>query len=159
WGDYDNDGNLDLVATHFSGQTSTLYHNQGPPTFALSPVSGPISTLAGSWVGSAWGDYDNDGSLDLFVAEDGGPGALYHNDGPPNYTFPRVTTGPVVTDPGNAFGAVWGDYDRDGQLDLLVTDRLSNGNRLYHNEGNPNHWITVRCLGRESNGAAIGARV
>jgi len=159
WGDYDNDGNLDLVGVHYLGQKCTLYHNSGSPTFALTPVASAVSALSGSWVGSAWGDYDNDGSLDLFVAQDGGASALYHNDGPPAYSFTRVLTGPVATDAGNAFGAVWGDYDRDGQLDLFIADHQALGNRLYHNEGTPNHWLTVRCRGAAPNTAAIGARV
>jgi len=159
WGDYDNDGNLDLVVAHYSGQSCTLYHNGGPPTFTLTPVASPVSTPAGFWVGTAWGDYDNDGALDLFVAYDGAAGALYHNDGPPAYTFTRVTSGPIASDPGSAFGAAWGDYDRDGQLDLFVTDRTGGGNRLYHNGGTANHWLGVRCAGTVSNRSGIGARV
>jgi hypothetical protein len=160
WGDYDNDGAVDLLVVHYQTQRCTLYHNGGPPAFDLTPVASTIATAAGNWVGSAWGDYDNDGNLDSFVAQDNGaPGALYHNDGPPGYGFTRVTTGPIATDAGYAFGAVWGDYDRDGQLDLFVTDRLGSGNRLYHNEGAANHWLTVRCIGTTSNRAGIGAKV
>ncbi|MFI5371854.1 MAG: FG-GAP-like repeat-containing protein, partial [Candidatus Eisenbacteria bacterium] len=160
WGDYDNDGWLDLVVTHYSGQPNTLYHNSGPPLFTLTPVTTSIvSSEVGSWVGSAWGDFDNDGNLDLYVANDGAPGALYHNGGPPDYGFTRITTGAVATDVDNAFGAVWGDYDRDGQLDLFVADHAGNRNRLYHNDGNGNHWLTVRCRGTISNRTAIGAKV
>ncbi len=159
FGDYDNDGHLDLVVAHYQGQTNTLYHNAGAPSFTLTPVASAVSSAAGSWVGTAWGDYDNDGALDLFVAQDGGSSALFRNGGPPGYALTRILTGPVATDAGNAFGAAWGDYDRDGQLDLFVTDRLANGNRLYHNQGNANHWLTVRCAGTASNRTGIGARV
>lgn len=164
WGDYDNDGNLDLVVAHYQGQKSTLYHNSGSPLFQLVPVDTSIvSNDPGSWVGSSWGDYDNDGSLDLYMANDGGAGALYHNSGPPGYGFTKVTTGPVATDVSNRFGAVWGDYDRDGQLDLFVARGGAPGNSgknlLYHNAGNPNHWLTVRCAGTISSRTALGAKI
>jgi len=110
-------------------------------------------------VGTAWGDYDNDGYLDLFVANDGAPSALWHNNGPPGYGFTRVTTGAVAADVGAYFGAVWGDYDRDGQLDLLALDHTGAKNHLYHNDGNANHWLTVRCVGATPNTSAVGAKV
>ncbi len=160
WGDVDNDGDLDLFVAHYQGQKSTLYRNGGAPAFTLTPDAASIaSNEFGNWVGSAFGDFDNDGALDLFVARDGGAGALYHNDGPPGYGFTKITTGAIATDFVNAFGAVWGDYDRDGQLDLFVADHLGAGNRLYHNGGTANHWLTVRCRGGASNRAGLGARV
>jgi len=162
WGDYDNDGYLDLIVAHYPNQAPTLYHNSGPPDFNLVPMdTSGVSHTVGNWVGTAWGDYDNDGNLDLFVANDGGTSALWHNDGPPGYGFTRVTTGVVATDVANYFGAVWGDYDRDGQLDLLGLDRLGGKNHLYHNDGNANHWLTVRCEGAATgtNRSAIGAKV
>ncbi len=160
WGDYDNDGWLDLVVTHYTGQPNTLYHNSGPPAFTLTPVAGSsIAATAGNWVGSAWGDYDNDGALDLYLANDGAAGALFHNDGPPSYGFTQVTTGPVATDLMNAFGAVWGDYDRDGQLDLFVADHVGSGNRLFHSTGGGGHWLTLRGRGTASNRSAIGAKL
>lgn len=160
WGDYDNDGWLDLVVAHYTGQPSTLYHNSGPPAFTLDPVAGsPIAATAGNWVGTAWGDYDNDGALDLYLGNDGAAGSLFHNDGPPAYGFTKVTSGPVATDAFSAFGAVWGDYDRDGQLDLFVADHTGAGNRLYRNTGGGGHGLTVRCVGTTSNRSAIGAKV
>lgn len=160
WGDYDNDGYLDLFVAHYTNQKSTLYRNAGPPNFTLVPVDTSIvSNEIGKWVGSAFGDIDNDGDQDLYVANDGAAGALYLNAGPPGYGFGKVTTGPVATDVGNNFGAVWGDYDRDGQLDLFVANRLAQGNRLYRNQGNPNHWLTIRCAGTSSNRSGIGAHV
>ena len=160
WGDYDNDGWLDLVVTHYTGQPNTLYHNSGPPLFTLDPVIGSaIAATAGNWVGSAWGDYDNDGALDLYLGNDGAAGALLHNDGPPGYGFTKVPTGVLSSDLVNAFGAVWGDYDRDGQLDLFVADHVGSGNRLYHNSGGGGHWLTLRGHGTASNRSAIGAKL
>ncbi|HTK80865.1 MAG TPA: FG-GAP-like repeat-containing protein [Bacteroidota bacterium] len=160
WGDFDNDGNIDLVVTNTLGQNNILYHNGGPPNYALTPVSSSIvSNDGGNSVGSAWGDVDNDGDLDLFVANDGGNNFLYLNDGPPNYTFTKVTLGVVVNDGGNSFGAVAGDYDNDGFLDLFVANRLNQQNFLYHNDRNSNHWIELLLGGTISNPTAIGARV
>jgi hypothetical protein len=160
WGDYDNDGNMDLFQADYLGQKSILYHNSGAPNYTLVPVdTGIVSNDPGSWVGSGWGDYDNDGYLDLYVANDGGHGALYHNNGPPGYGFTKITTGPIGTDVANSFGCAWGDYDRDGQLDLFVANRSNQPNFLYHNQGNSNHWIGVRCTGTASNRSGIGTKV
>lgn len=160
WGDYDNDGAPDLFVANTLGQNNVLYHNGSSPGYALSALGvGVVSNDGGSSVGSAWGDYDNDGDLDLFVANDGGNNFLYDNSGPPGYTFTKVTTGSAVNDGGNSFGAVWGDYDRDGWLDLFVANRLNQKNFLYHNDGGSNHWLTLRLAGTASNRSAIGAKV
>ncbi len=160
WGDYDNDGSLDLFVANTLSQNNVLYHNSGPPLYSFTPVvSSIVSNDGGSSVGSAWGDYDNDGDLDLFVANDGGNNYLYQNDGPPNYTFTKITLGDAVNDGGNSFGAVWGDYDRDGFLDLFVANRLNQKNFLYHNNGNGNHWLEFTCQGTVSNRSAIGAKI
>jgi enediyne biosynthesis protein E4 len=160
WGDYDNDGDLDLVTTSFVNQTSLLYQNSGAPAYTLAAVAGSaISAVPGNAVGSGWGDCDNDGDLDLFIARDGQDNLLFENDGPPGYTFTRVLTGSIVNDGGNSFGCAWGDYDNDGGLDLFVANRLNQMNFLYHNDGNANHWLSVRCRGSISNRPAIGARV
>lgn len=160
WGDFDNDGDLDLVATNYLNQKCILYRNAGSPGFALVPDAGSVvSNTLGNSVGSGWGDYDNDGDLDLFVADDGQNNVLYANDGPPAYGFTRIFSGDAVNDGGNSFGCVWGDYDADGALDLFVANRLNQANFLYHNEGNGNHWAAVRLRGTVSNGSAIGARV
>jgi hypothetical protein len=91
----------------------------------------------GTSAGCAWGDYDNDGFLDLFVAN-GGTGMpqnnfLYHNNG--NGGFAKITSGRIVTDIGNFVGCAWGDYDNDGFLDLYVCCQLGQKNALYHNNG------------------------
>ena len=160
WGDYDNDGYFDLFVTNTTGQKSVLYHNGGPPNFILTPVdTGIVSNDPGNAVGSGWGDYDNDGDLDLFVGNDGGSNFLYRNDGPPSYSFTKISTGAIVNDGGNSFGVVWGDYDRDGALDLFVANRLNQNNFLYHNDGNANAWVEVKCVGGNFNRSGLGAKV
>jgi hypothetical protein len=160
WGDFDNDGDLDLFTSIFQNQGNILYRNSGHPGFTLTAV-GPeiLPANAGNSVGSGWGDYDNDGDLDLFVANDGQNNLLFENSGPPAHSFTRILAGDPVNDGGNSFGTVWGDYDGDGDLDLFVANRLNQVNFLYRNEGNANHWLKVRLSGTLSNRSAIGAKV
>jgi hypothetical protein len=134
WVDYDNDGNLDLFVSNIQNQANFLYHNNGNGTFTKI-TSGPVVTdIASSSASGAWGDYDNDGKMDLFVANFGGPNFLYHNDG--NGVFTKITSGAIVTDVGDSHGASWGDYDNDGYLDLFVNRFFGEDDLLYHNNGN-----------------------
>lgn len=160
WGDYDNDGNLDLFVANYLNQNNILYHNSGTPNYALTRIdTGIVSNDGGSSVGSVWGDFDNDGDLDLFVCNDGQNNALYLNNGPPSYGFTKVTTGIVVNDGGNSFGCAAADYDNNGSLDLFVANRLGRQNFLYSNNGNSNHWANIKCIGTTANRATIGTKV
>jgi len=154
WGDYDNDGCLDLFIGRRSNRPN-LYHNNGNGAFT-QVTSGPIATTSSTGIGASWVDYDNDGYLDLFIAGYGSGSFLYHNNG--DGTFTRVTTGSIVTDSATAWSVAWGDYDNDGFPDLFVANESQN-NFLYHNNGNSNNWINVKCEGRISNRAAYGAKV
>ncbi|HXJ62096.1 MAG TPA: FG-GAP-like repeat-containing protein, partial [Verrucomicrobiae bacterium] len=156
WGDYDNDGHLDLAVARFG--PNLLYHNNGNGTFTKI-TSGAIVTDSQQSEICQWADYDNDGFLDLFVANSSGQNnALYHNNG--DGTFGKVTTGSIVNDGGNSAGCAWGDYDNDGFLDLFVPNwQGSRPNFLYHNGGNANAWLKVRCVGTASNRDGVGAKV
>ena len=133
WGDYDNDGYLDLFVSNFGTPFNYLYHNNGNNSFTRV-MTGAIATDDANSEGAAWGDYDNDGFLDLFVAVGlGGNDLLYRNDG--NGSFTRITTGPVVQSGGNSRGCAWGDYDNDGWLDLFVANEQNQNNFLFHNNG------------------------
>src|SRR6266496_4181093 len=138
WGDYDNDGNLDLfVATT---ARNLLYRNNGNGTFTRITVGSVVTDNAFS-AGSAWVDYDNDGFLDLFVTTaSSSPNVhsfLYRNNG--DGTFSTITNSTLVMDLGSFWGGAWGDYDNDGNLDLFVVANNYFGglqpNRLYHNNG------------------------
>ncbi len=155
WGDYDNDGDLDLFVANFDGQNNFLYQNNGNGSFTRI-TDGAIVNDGGNSYGSSWGDYDNDGDLDLFVANYNQNSFFYQSNG--NGSFTKITEGAIVNDGGFSSGSSWGDYDNDGDLDLFVANGLGS-NSLYQNNGNSNHWINIRLVGAVSNTAAIGAKV
>lgn len=161
FGDYNNDGNLDLFVANYLNQNDILYRNSGSTDYILTPVdTGIVSNNGGSSVGSCWGDVDNDGDLDLFVANDNNENNfLYLNNGAPGYGFTKIMTGAVVNDGGNSFGCVFGDYNNDGAIDLFVANRLNQNNFLYLNNGNGNKWLGIKCRGTVSNRSAIGTKV
>ncbi len=135
WADYDNDGFVDLFVTNYeTDKPNLLYHNNGDGTFS-KVTSGAIATDIASSLAATWGDYDNDGDLDLYVANNiGYPNFLYRNNG--NGSFVKISNDPVVTDLSYAHGVSWVDYDNDGFLDLFVTDYFTTKfNKMYHNNG------------------------
>jgi hypothetical protein len=134
WGDYDNDGNLDLFVANYHDQHNFLYHNNGDGSFTRITNGIVVNDTPGA-SGCGWGDYDNDGYPDLFVSNPfstNGLNLLYHNNG--DGTFTKITNGPVVTEAANSYGCVWADYDGDGWLDLFVANN-GQKNFLYHNNG------------------------
>ncbi|HSG99136.1 MAG TPA: CRTAC1 family protein, partial [candidate division Zixibacteria bacterium] len=124
WADYDNDGDLDCF---ISGIPSRLYQNDGSGNFT-KVVTGEIFTEDNRGWSSGWVDYDNDGFLDLVISHPGGfvgggpptPNHLYHNDGPPNYSFTKVDTGAVTQGVAAYTHGSWYDYDEDGDMDLFM---------------------------------------
>jgi hypothetical protein len=121
------------------GETDLLYHNKGDGTFEeVSKKAGVDDHDAYYGLGAIWGDYDNDGWPDLFVADDTTPNHLYHNDHNGTFTDVGMLSGAAVSGDGVAFGSMgvtWGDYDHDGRLDLFVTEFAEQPNVLYHNLG------------------------
>jgi hypothetical protein len=167
WGDYDNDGHLDLFVANGAYRDDALYHNNGDGTFT-PVVEGPVVTSGGTSEGGAWGDFDNDGYLDLFVSNNWGePDFLFHNER--DGTFTRIYDGEIVNDTANGVGCAWADFDNDGFLDLFVSNGPENpaspgeANFLYRNHarnnGNTNAWLLVRLIGTASNRSAIGAKI
>ncbi|MBI4647012.1 MAG: CRTAC1 family protein, partial [Bacteroidia bacterium] len=126
-------------------------------------LDGPVvNTFTFDNGGNCFGDYDNDGDLDLFVSSMFG-NFLYDNNG--DGTFTRNTTETVILDYGReSYGAAWADYDNDGDLDLIVPNAYGGPSdyfyiSLFANNGNGNHWFKVTCKGVITNRDAIGARV
>ncbi len=136
--DYDRDGLLDLYVVRMGDQERTtprpnfaatnglpnlLLHNRGDGTFVdMAAHAGVAHT---GWdLAAAWGDYDIDGWPDLYVANEFGTNALYHNQG--DGTFRDRAAAAGVTDGGAGMGVAWGDYDADGDLDLFVSNMHAN---------------------------------
>lgn len=174
WGDYDNDGDLDLFIVQGGGSTlgnDVLYRNDGNGVFTkmTSNGVGPLVNDRQPGGGCAWADYDNDGWLDLYVAnpglstsgaESGRRNLLYHNNGDGSFT--PVTTGSLANDVATSTSCIWGDYDNDGFMDLFVANGGHTGRQrdcLYRNNGNSNRWLKLKLLGTTSNRSAIGAKV
>ncbi|NJN77283.1 MAG: T9SS type A sorting domain-containing protein [Saprospiraceae bacterium] len=134
WVDYDNDGFLDMfTAEYFATRFNNLYHNNGDGTFTKNTTVA-VALDAASSVSGVWGDYDNDGDQDLFVANTNNENnLLYRNNGNGNFT--KITTGAIVNDGGQSVGASWGDYDNDNDLDLFVANAGNQNNFLYENNG------------------------
>ncbi len=136
WGDYDNDGYPDLYVAN-SGSASCLYHNDYGYSFTKVETEPFISDVS-SCSGASWGDTDNDGDLDLFVST-GQLGMyqnwFYVNNGDGNFT--KVTDSPLVNEATWSSGSAWGDYDKDGDIDLAVGG-YDGPNLLFKNDGSGN---------------------
>ncbi|MBU0488968.1 MAG: CRTAC1 family protein [Bacteroidetes bacterium] len=162
WADYDNDGDLDIFVSSVFGVGDYLYRNNGDGTFT-SLTDGPVVNNARlDNGGSSWGDYDNDGDLDLIVASFN-QNLFYINNG--DGTFTQNTTEIIASDTTvESYGMAWADYDNDGDLDLFVPNGWGAPNdflymNIYSNNGNTNHWMKFECEGTVSNRSAIGTRI
>ncbi|MFH1277113.1 MAG: FG-GAP-like repeat-containing protein [Candidatus Eisenbacteria bacterium] len=134
WGDYDNDGDIDMYVGNMQGaggsSKNRLYRNDGGQ---LVDVTAPPLDDTGSSAGVSWSDYDDDGDLDIYVANYTGPNRLYRNEG--NEVFVNATSGPLGS-VGTSAVAAWGDYDNDGDLDMyLANGTAAYPNRLLQNQG------------------------
>lgn len=136
WGDYDNDGYPDVYVAN-SGTASCLYHNNQDGTFTKVEEEPFISDVS-HCSGASWGDVDNDGDLDLFVSTGQlgmYPNWFYLNNG--DGTFTKVTDSPLVNEATWSSGSAWGDYDKDGDIDLAVGG-YDGDNLLFKNDGTGN---------------------
>ena len=155
WADYDSDGYVDLYVGNyieytkvpqgdevffpydFFGQTNLLYLNKGDGGFINITDAAKVNGGFHLTLGVAAADYDGDGDLDLYLANDTDQNILYRNDGELTFTNTnrpdaRSHTGDIRS----GMGVAWGDYDRDSDLDLFVTNWLDENNVLYRNNGN-----------------------
>jgi len=120
------------------GETDLLYHNRGDGTFEeVSKKAGVDDPDKYYGLGVSWGDYDNDGWPDLFVADDATPNHLYHNNHDGTFTDDAMVAGIAMNSEGQALGSMgvaWGDYDHSGRLSMFVTEFADQANTLYHNQ-------------------------
>ncbi len=175
-GDYDADGLFDIYVTNFSRDTNTLYRNTGSMLFVDETTrsrSSANSELHLGW-GTGFVDIDNDGWLDIFVANghtypDIGdmdsllsyrePKEVYRNLGDGTFEDVSGQLGEDIRVPRPARGAAFGDIDNDGAIDVLSINRNEPPN-LYRNSGvSGHHWVGLRLEGTTVNRDAIGARV
>jgi enediyne biosynthesis protein E4 len=121
------------------GETDLLYHNRGDGTFEeVSKKAGVDDPEKYYGLGATWGDYDNDGWPDLFVADDATPNHLYHNNGNGTFTDDAMVSGIALNGEGQALGSMgvtWGDYDHSGRLSMFITEFADQSNTLYRNQG------------------------
>lgn len=163
WGDYDQDGWLDLYVTDPAGP-NTLYRNEQDGTFSISAYTDSVALPNDYSTGVVFTDYNNDGWPDLYVLN-WGPNTLFRNER--GLGFVDVTTQAGVAGNENSQTASWGDYDQDGWLDLYVANwscyprcgRPSSGemDRLYHNNGDGTFSDVSSLLGGKMAGAGFVA--
>jgi len=121
------------------GETDLLYHNRGDGTFEeVSKRAGVDDPEEYYGLGATWGDYDNDGWPDLFVADDATPNHLYHNNHNGTFSDEAMVGGIALNSEGQALGSMgvtWGDYDHSGRLSMFITEFADQPNTLYRNLG------------------------
>jgi hypothetical protein len=174
-GDFNSDGRLDLVKTHFADDIPALYRSTGSGQFE------DVATSAGLAVenrfvewGAALADFDNDGWQDVMYLTGNvypeverlfpryphkGPRVLFRNRG--NGSFEDVTaiSGSGLTVPHSSRGAAFGDFDNDGDIDVLAMNMNEPPSLLRNDHHDGNHWLSVALQGTTSNRSAIGATV
>lgn len=141
WVDVNNDGFLDLFVANGNviSQNNSLYINDHNGGF-IKITSGAIVNDGGTSIGGTWGDFNNDGNLDLFVTNRNSFGNfLYAGNG--DSTFTKITTGSIVTDMPNGNSSGWTDLNRDGLVDLFTVNFTQN-DLVYINNGLPNFTFT-----------------
>ena len=173
-GDYDLDGHLDLFKTHFADDANILYHNDGKGNFDDVTRSSRlgVETRYVCW-GAGIVDLDNDGYPDLFMVTGNvypeverklpqyankTPRAVFRNLG--NHTFEELMdAGPGVVEAHCSRGCAFGDFDNDGDIDVLIVNLNEPPSLLRNDIRGKQNWIKVRLEGVKSNRSAIGARV
>ncbi len=168
WGDFDNDGHMDLFAGNFAHQDnrgdqpkSRFLRNRGPREHYTFDDRGTCGVFyQESYASPSAGDYDNDGNLDLFFTTVYGTASkgiknfpvLYRNEG--NFVFVDTTATSQLAELAPTYQAAWADYDNDGDLDLATAGKL------FANQGGATNWIKVNLQGDgvDVNRSAIGAQ-
>jgi hypothetical protein len=176
-GDIDNAGREDILITHLATEGAMLFRNDGKANFRDASAAAGLRdlTMQTTGFGADWFDYDNDGRLDLFVANgavatmEQQRGAawpfqqtnqLFHNEGA-NRRFTETTSagGPALSAPGVGRGVAFGDLDNDGRVDIVITNNNGPLRLLLNQSDRQYHWLEVRLEGVKCNRMGLGAKV
>ena len=174
-GDYDRDGRIDLLKTHFADDVPALYRNLGGGLFEEASVAAGLGVLNRyvEW-GAGMPDLDNDGWADLVYVTGNvypeierhlpqyphrGPRVVFRNLGGGRFEDVTARSGPGATVPHSSRGAAFGDFDNDGDVDLLVMNMNEPPSLLRNDYAGGNGWIEVKLVGSRSNRAGVGATV
>jgi hypothetical protein len=174
-GDFDLDGHLDIVKTHFVNQATGVYHNNGKAEFddVTLPAGLGAERRFTSW-GTDLVDLDNDGYPDVLIVAGTvapelekvyakyparNPRLVWRNQGDGTFVQLGDEAGPGIAARHVSRGAAFGDFDNDGDIDVLIMNRNEPPSLLRNDTPKGNHWIKVRLEGTKSNRSAIGARV
>ena len=173
--DYDLDGNLDIVKTNFAGDTPSLYHNQGGANFEDATFTAGLGahTQYLGW-GCGFFDMDNDGWPDILICNghvypeveqlktEAGYAQrklLYQNLHNGHFADVSLQAGTGISEPSPSRGAAFGDFDNDGDIDIVVNTINDYPQLLRCDSKLDNNWIKVRTIGTKSNRSGIGARL
>ena len=174
-GDFDADGWLDIVRTNFSEQVTTLYRNYGGGAFEDASIRAGLGVNR-KYLGFGvdFFDFDNDGWADIFIANGHvysqiankklhlkyrEPKVLYRNLGNGRFEDVSAKAGPAILAENLGRGCAFGDFDNDGDVDVIVNNLDGPPTLLRNDGGSGNGSILVKCVGTKSNRSAIGARV
>jgi hypothetical protein len=174
--DLSGTGHMDLVVTHLDQQLARLYQNAGDASFDDATFRSKLSyaTFHMSGFGTRFMDYDNDGARDLFMANGhvldnieryrssvhyAEPKLMFRNTGRGLFEDVSSQLGEDFLTPCVSRGAAVGDFDNDGDLDILVNNNGQRAQLLRNDGGNANHWLEISLIGTRSNRDGVGARV
>jgi enediyne biosynthesis protein E4 len=173
-GDYDGDGWLDIVRTNFSEQVTTLYRNYGGAFEVTSIRAGLGVNRKHVGFGVDFFDFDNDGWSDIFIANGHvysqianrklhltyrEPKIVYRNLGSGRFEDVSAKVGEAIRAENLGRGCAFGDFDNDGDVDVIINNLDGPPTLLRNDGGSNNNWILIKCVGTRSNRSAIGTRV
>jgi len=174
-GDYNLDGNLDIFKTHFADDTNILYRNDGKCNFQDVTIGAglAVETRFIGW-GAGIVDLDNDGHPDVFFVTGSvypeveaklpgypykTPRVLFRNLGDGKFEELMAQAGPAMQTPHASRGCAFGDFDNDGDIDIVIVNMNEPPSLLRNDVSGGGHWLKVKLVGVKSNRGAIGARV